>query len=411
MESKSSKQNIKTLGLLKEIDGNYYKEAVHARRNNRLVGWVNALSPVEILYAMDIIPIYPENHAAIIQARKMCPEIAGVAEAEGYSTDLCSYALCDIGSAISAESPVPGGLPRPDFLMLCNSQCGTLTKWFEVNSRRFDAPLFLIDIPYWGGKKPDKNAKNYVVRQFDELILFLEVLTGKSFDWDKFKEVLDISARTCEIWDYIIGLGRVVPSPLTVFDQFVAMSPIVAQRGTVTALEFYRKLKAELDLRVEEKVAAVPGEKYRLYWDNLPTWCSMRPFSEFLSAKKACLNANTYTWGWTKLAADPQRPFESWAETHLSALSLFYLGGRVKRLLEMIEEYKLNGFIIHLNRSCKVLSLDAIRLRDEVENISGVPGIVIEADHGDQRLFSESQVFGRLEAYFEILESKKQLTE
>jgi benzoyl-CoA reductase/2-hydroxyglutaryl-CoA dehydratase subunit BcrC/BadD/HgdB len=405
---KNNNRDIQTLGLLKEIDGNYYLEAAQAHQNGKHIAWVNATAPVEILYAMDVIPVYPENHAAIIQAKKTSPEISTYAEIEGYPIDLCSYALCDIGSTISGKSPLPGGLPKPDFLFLCNSQCGTLTKWFEVNSRRMDIPLYLIDMPSWSNDQPDQNSRDYVKRQFDEFILFLEGLTRKTFDWERFKEVLELSAKTCSLWNSIIEMGKAVPAPITVFEQFVAMSPVVTQRGTLTTLDFYRKLKSEMETRITEKTSAIPGERFRLYWDNLPIWCSIRTISEFLYSKKACLNSNSYTWGWTLLAPDPDDPFGSWAESHMHEFStMFNLNGRVKKLVEMADEYSLDGFIIHMNRSCKTLSLDSLQLKDRVEKISGVPGIVIEADHGDPRFFSEDQILERLESYFDILEQRK----
>jgi benzoyl-CoA reductase/2-hydroxyglutaryl-CoA dehydratase subunit BcrC/BadD/HgdB len=82
-----------------------------AKQNGKFVAYVNAFTPVELLYAMDIIPIYPENHAAIVGARKMSTDVVGAAESMGYSPDLCSYARCDLGSIKTGISPT-WGLPK-----------------------------------------------------------------------------------------------------------------------------------------------------------------------------------------------------------------------------------------------------------------------------------------------------------
>ena len=88
---------IEALRALKQINIDYYGAAHMAKENDKFIAYVNAFTPVELLYAMDVIPIYPENHAVIIGARKMTPELAAAAEGMGYSMDLCSYARCDLG--------------------------------------------------------------------------------------------------------------------------------------------------------------------------------------------------------------------------------------------------------------------------------------------------------------------------
>ncbi len=83
---------IQTLKKLKEINLQYYAAAHMARQNGKFIAYVNAFTPVELIYAMDMIPIYPENHAVVIAARHMSAETARAAEGMGYSMDLCSYA-------------------------------------------------------------------------------------------------------------------------------------------------------------------------------------------------------------------------------------------------------------------------------------------------------------------------------
>ena len=135
---------IKALKRIKQITTEYFTAAHMAKQTNKFVAYCNVFTPVEILYAMDMIPVYPENHAAILGARKMAPEVLPAAEGMGYSIDLCSYTRCDLGSIKTGISPT-WGLPKPDLLVVCNAQCGTITKWFEVLSRMYQVPMVLID--------------------------------------------------------------------------------------------------------------------------------------------------------------------------------------------------------------------------------------------------------------------------
>ena len=394
---------IQSLSLLKGINSRYYEEVRHAHELGKKIAFVNVFSPAELFYAMDIIPVYPENHAVFLQARKMTSQVTRFSEAEGYLPNICSYALCDIGSIYSGISPV-GGLPKPDFLYTSNCQCGTLTKWFEVLSRYYKVPLYLLDVPFSGREQFDPNAHAYVKSQVEKLVNFLEEMTGKAFDPDRLKEILRISEETCGYWKDVLESAVCIPSPLTVFDQFIAMAPIVSQRGCQVALDFYKKLKVELEERIRSKMGAVPTERYRLYWDNLPLWHDLKWLSDLLASFGACLTATIYTLPWTSLNVDLESPLESWATQYLTYFD-WHLERRVKLILELREKYSLNGFLYHANRSCKMLSLSAEEIRKAITGVTGIPGLVLDADHGDPRFYSLDQIRYRLETYLEILSS------
>ena len=130
-EKDKDQRKIKSAKKMREIMTTYYLEAMTARENNKKIAWITSGGPVEPLIAMDIIPIYPENHAAMIGASKMGEDLCVKAEEMGYSSDLCSYARSDISCAQVNGGPI-GGLPRPDMLVCCNNICGTVLKWYEV---------------------------------------------------------------------------------------------------------------------------------------------------------------------------------------------------------------------------------------------------------------------------------------
>jgi benzoyl-CoA reductase/2-hydroxyglutaryl-CoA dehydratase subunit BcrC/BadD/HgdB len=392
---------VTTLGLTKEISQFHYREAKDAHRSGRHVAWVNAIFPVEILYAMDIVPVYPENHAVMISAKKMAVELSQVAEGRGFSSDLCSYARCDLGSYYSGKSPIEG-LPRPDFLLTTNAQCGTLTKWFEVLSQEFQVPLILIDAPFPVDDFSEENSIHYVRSQLEQLIQVLEEGTGKSLRLKRLEEVLRISEETTALWKEILLLSKSIPSPWTVFDQTIAMSPIVNCRGLPIALEFYRKLKDEIRGRIERGIAAVPGENHRLFIGNLPIWHDLREFSESFYSHGVCVVASSYIRVWSDLSVSPEDPLGNWAEN----LVHFDLGidRRAKLIIEMLRDYSLDGFVLYSNRSCKIASFGIYDITNIVSGKTGIPGLIFDADHCDPRRYSRRQVRSRLESYFEVLD-------
>ncbi|MBW2057986.1 MAG: 2-hydroxyacyl-CoA dehydratase [Deltaproteobacteria bacterium] len=401
---KASRVEIQTLRLLKDINANHYEAAREAARQGRPVGYVSVFAPAELLLAMDIVSVYPENHAVFVQARKMTTEVVSPLERLGYQPGLCSYARCDMGSTFTGKSPV-GGLPKPDFFLTTNAQCSTLTKWFERMSEHFGVPLFLIDVPFTGGKPDDQHCKVFVRSQIAELIGFLEEITGKSLDPENLSRVVEISNQTTRLWKEIIESAMHVPSPISVFDQFISMAPIVAQRGTMVALEFYQTLKAEIDDRVTRGIGVVDNEKYRLYWDSLPLWHELKWLSDLLVSFKACLVSTIYTLPWADFWLDPKDPVSSWVEQYVHYFD-WHLDRRVELVVQLKEKYRLNGFIFHNDRSCKMFSTAIPEIRRIVQEKTGVAAYILEGDHGDPRFYSREQIEKGLTYYFEILRAR-----
>jgi len=383
---------------MKEMMSLYYLEAKNAADNNQKVAWITSGGPVELLIAMDVIPVYPENHAAMCGVTRMGVDLCEVAEQMGYSRDLCSYARTDIGSAVTGKSPIMG-LPKPDFLVCCNNICGTVTKWYEVLARLFDVPIVYFDAPFIHDELTD-NAAEYVKQQIKRAIEQMESILGRKFDMDRFAEVVTLSAEAAGIWGEILGICK---------NGFILMAPIVTLRGQQQVLDFYEILRQELQERVAGGVAAIPGEKYRLLWDNLPIWFKMRDLSEKFIDLQACVVASTYLNAWAATRLDATEPIGGLARTYASAFvnqSIIY---RAKLMRDIVADYSIDGVIFHSNRSCRPYSLGQYDIKEILTKWTGVPGILIEADMNDERSYAEGPVFTRLEAFIETLKPRREV--
>lgn len=392
---------------MKDMMSAYYLEAKNAADNDRKVAWITGGGPVELLIAMDVIPVYPENHAAMCGAFKMGVELCEIAEQRGYSRDICSYARCDIGSAITGKSPIMG-LPRPDFLLCCNNTCGIVTKWYEVLQRFFDVPLVFIDAPFIHDDLTE-NGVAYMKRQIHRAIKQMESILGRSFDMQRFTDIVMLSGKATRLWGEVLATCKNRPSPMTAFDGYILMAPIVTLRGTQQVVDFYEMLREELEGRLLNGVAAVPAEKYRLLWDNLPVWFKLRDLSEMFIQRKACVAASTYLNGWVSYELDARDPIDSIARAYASAFINESLEHRAKLLREIVEQYSIDGVIFHSNRSCRPYSLGQYDIKEMLTEWTGVPGILVEADMNDERAYAEGPMLNRLEAFMETLEPRREV--
>ena len=400
------KIKIKSAKKMREIMTTYYLDAMTAKDNGKNVAWITSGGPVEPLIAMDIIPIYPENHGAMLGASKMSEEFCVKAEDMGYSSDLCSYARADISCAVFKGGPI-GGLPEPDMLICCNNICGTVMKWYEIQARHFNVPLFILDTPICHtGYLPE--IARYVRTQLDEYISFLEKITGRAFNREKLAQVGKLSLEGQKLWQKVLNTTTHKPSPLSAFDAFFFLALIVTLRGTQTAVDFYQELLTEMEQRIKEGISIVPGEKYRLLWDNLPVWYQLKWLAGKFSDHGACLVADTYTSAWcgTIQYIDENNFLDSMAEAYTRIYLNIGVDQMADKVLEMIKFYDVDGFVMHSNRSCKPYSFGQMDIQRIVQEKAGIPVLMIEADMTDPRSFSQSQVETRIDAFMEIIKNR-----
>lgn len=386
----------------KELISRHYLAGRYARGHQK-GAWVTSGAPVELLKALGFYVLYPENHAALCGTARVVVEIASEAEGAGYSRDICSYARTDIGAMLSGKTPV-GRLPRPDLLLACTNICQTVLYWYRVLADHFGVPLILIDTPFIYTEAAD-HALAYVQRQLEEAVPVAEKAAGRSLDMRRLREVGRLSQQASQLWLEILQRCRHRPSPISVFDQFIQMAPIVEMRGDPVTVDFYAAMLREVDERIARGIGVVKEEKRRLLWDNLPIWYRLRYLAEFLGQHGVAIVASTYTNAWGELAhlVDPERPFESMARTYMYPILNRGTGDKLRTMQQMIEEYGLDGVILHSDRSCKPYSIGQIDQRDRLIRQAGVPALLLEADHDDPRAFSEEQVANRLSAFLEML--------
>ncbi len=400
-------QNPKTLQelssntRLRKIMQSYYLKAKLSWLFRKKLCWITSGGPVELLIALGVTPIYPENHGAMIGATKMGGELCDVAEQMGYSRDLCSYFRSDVGQAVTKKSPIKG-LPRPDFMLCCNNICGTVMKWYEVQARYFNVPLIILDTPYnYDGET--KELITYVSDQFMEIIPELEKASGHKFTEKNFLHVAEYANEAINLWNEILSVCEHVPAPMTCFDAFFYLAPIVTLRGTKIVVDYYKKLKQELTYLAENNISPFKEEKYRLVWDNLPIWYKMRRLSKVFSLHGACLVGDTYTNAWADNDINPDKPYETMARAYATVYLNRNVDARIENLIKMIKKYKAHGFVMHSNRSCKPYSFGQLDIKEEVTRRTGLPGLMIEADMTDQRAYSDEQAETRIQAFVETM--------
>ena len=248
----------------------------------------------------------------------------------------------------------------------------------------------------------------YVKRQIEDMIAVAEEIAGRSLDEKHFEDVMTNARRGAELWLEVLNRSQHHPAPMTAFDGFIHMGPIVDMRGEAVTVAYYERLLAELDERIERGIGAIKQERYRVLWDNLPIWFKIGEFSKWLAERGVNVVASTYTFAWGELAPmiDPTRPLDSMARVYLHPILNRSTGHKLDSMKRIVDEFELDGVILHSDRSCKPYSLGQIDQRDRLVKTLGVPALLLEADHNDPRDYSDEQGSNRLEAFVEMMEAR-----
>jgi bcr-type benzoyl-CoA reductase subunit B len=406
-QQEREKQQVSAQELSKQLTEAYLNDARTANERGRYVAYATAVSPVELLVAHDVIPVYPENHAAACLTKRMGTELSQAMEQKGYTSHLCAYARSDLGYRITGKS-ARGGIPEPAFLLACNAQCFTLTKWFEVLSRQYKAPLFVFDTPQWiADAAARKEIIKYCVIQLRELIAALEQLTKKRFDYDRLAEVMVFSREASLLYGKFLNMAAYRPSPISIFDALIHMAIIVYLRGTPQCVDYYRTLCAEVQAKADQGIGAVANEHFRLYWENLPIWFKFRDHFNLLASYGANILTSLYVHAWCYDIDTAKDPLETLAENYCTVFSNRILEERAEMALNLFQRYALDGSLMFVNRSCKAVSFAVYQLKEIIAAKTGTPALIFESDMGDQRFYSETQIKTRIEAFLETLQRRR----
>ncbi len=368
----------------------------------RKVAWCTSVGPAEILRAMGFEVFFPENHGAMLGATRVCMDTIPVANANGYSPEICSYLTSDVGAYMKGITPLTKAfgieeIPRPDVLVYNTNQCKDVMHWFEYYAEEFDCPIFGIHPPT---NLPDIRQEyiDDVARQFEELINFLEPIMGAPMDPEKLKQCVALSREATNLWSEVLDMARLKPSPLTFFDGTIYMGPIVVLRGTQIAVDYYRDLLAEL----KDKPAAVENERKRIYWDGMPVWGRLRNLSNIFSENNACVVASTYCNSWVFPDFDPKDPLASMAKAYIKIFINRNDHFKEDYIEKMVEDFNIDGVVFMAARTCPNNSNAYYNLPRKLKN-KGIPTIIIDGDLCDLRCYSDEQSTTLIEAFLETI--------
>ncbi len=427
---------LDTASLNNRMVNDYWTSVFNAKQEGRLVCWYEGVAINPLMQAADVSWVHGEAWSALLAARNNEVKPQQAAENRGYLKELCSYARTHIGCGVMAQrreeqdsgtfaDALAGGqlaerVPVPDFFISAYPYCSTGQQWDEMLFRLFGkkVPVFNISIPWVWGNKPDarylsgaefKDATQFIVRQLRECIKFIESRTGRPYDFDKLCEIMAYTKEAGRLRMEAMALCRAKPAPASFFDWTTSLAPVNFVAGGPAIVDYFRKVKEEIEIRITARVGTIPRERYRLFWDGIMNWNKIGWLANKFAGMDAAMVAGRYThmgfWHEHE-CIDVKDPLEGMAINYLVCPINLSAPLMVEQIVRLCREYEIDGLVLHAARTCRAFSNPQFLIAEAVQKQLGLPVAMIEGDMVDESFYKDELINSRVEAMLEAADSR-----
>ena len=175
--------------------------------------------------------------------------------------------------------------------------------------------------------------------------------------------------------------------------------------GTKELVDIYKLLCEELLLRVKNHTGALKNEQHRILWRNLRPYYNNDILSYLEFEKQAVVAWEEVNYmHWDKL--DPQKPYRSLARKLFSNPPVGPIQHWLDFTFRAIEEYRIDGIVEFAHWGCRHLNSSSQILKKNLEG-KNIPFLIIDSDGVDSRNWSSGQIKTRIDAFIEILNTRK----
>jgi len=430
-EKKKVINRLKSMYPLRAKVNETYLKSIEAVKSGKPAAWamLNFYYGDPILKAMDAEVVYPENYGALAAAFGVAQQYLEQAYADGFPTHLCGYSLAGIGytsrmmrefkGEVPPEAPL-GGMPKPLFLLSSSAICDARYKWFQALGRYMDVPVWTLESPSPGVNElfiegASEAMVNMGVKHLKDFVAFVERILGKKMDWSRLDETVDLMIEVNRVWYEVNELRKAKPCPMHSRDFWSAMPAALFLAGDLKdSLHLYQNMYQEVKDRVDNHVGAIPEEKYRLVFAELPPWHSLGFFNKLAERGwNFVIESFGYHPPIPLDLSGISDPLERITRFNLQFFTGYAEDARQKNVpnasfaypyIKFAREWKCDGAMLHPLISCRSASTHLPYVANTLMENLKVPSLAIEGDIVDLRLFNPEDALAKAEPFEETME-------
>lgn len=222
-------------------------------------------NPAEIFTAMDLhwYFLFKQSFAGGLPNPHMMEDLEAL-DHMPVASDVCTLirlALHYLDAGLVPKPTVYLGIVEP-----CDGIAGVHEAIRTHRSWR-DVPSWAPDSIYWD----DDASLTYFANEFKEMVKFLTEHTGKKFDLDRLREVVQETNKQYALWQEHAELKRAIPCPHRNMMSMQCFSQTNFEGGGRPEITgWFKDLVADAEMRVKENRPEVASQKIRVLWFDIP---------------------------------------------------------------------------------------------------------------------------------------------
>ena len=434
---------LKTMYELRAYVDSMYEGGREAEDEGKPVAWGMLSIPTQILTAMGVEVVFPENYGTICASSGAAAPFLERAESEGFPSHMCGYCrnglgyaarMADLDGKIPPEAP-GGGLAKPDLLVGSGAVCDARYKFFQALGRYLDVPVYILEAPAAGQRESlnegaYEHTVQFLIKEYKQFVTFLEKFLGKKMDWDKIGEIQG-TKELDTVWWNINQLRRERPCPMNSRDFWSSMSGALYKAGDTDEMTvLYKKMYDEVKDRVDRGIAGINREeKYRLTFQGLPPWHSLGFFDQLADRGWNFVHESSYhparpvdvdvshisdpmeryvRSNSRSLAAIIDRDFEPEEAAEIKE-EILRQGFSNRLAAKNVREFRCDGAFLHPMLTCRAFTAPLFLYQKQIMDVYKVPSLILEGDIVDLTLFDPVAGLKKAEAFEEIMDYYKEV--
>ncbi len=353
----------------------------------------------QLFYAFECGPLCLEFYPSFFTRTNMnvVYEFLERAEEAGVPSDVCSTDRFIIGAALSGE------LPTNSFFVTSCSPCDGTRIAYPILHKLLECPMLYLDAPF----RYDKEAVRYYARQLkDRLIPFLEQVTGRKFDIDRFRETVIESNKAYELLTEIHDTYTARPAPHPGLLRIVPYGSYIAGAGHPRLTETLKIVSEDAARRVREGRTQGPfPEKHRVLWVHVPPTYDAELFNwmEQQLGAMVVMNSLSSTAILEPIdtsSLDSMLEGVAWQGLDMTmSLMRFDTEKLINFSLHAYDHYRCDCMIVTQHIGCNSIC-GARGLIREVCRKRDIPVLFLEFDYNDDRVLPPELMRTQLEEFF-----------
>jgi len=355
----------------------------------------------QLFYAFDCAPLCMETYPMRFTAtqKHVVHEFLDAAESSGLPSDVCSTDRFLVGAALSGE------FPKNAFFVTCSGPCDGTRIAYPIMQKALDVPTLFLELP----STYERESARWYGRQIrTELIPFLEEVTGKKFDLDRFREIIEESNRAYELMLDVYDTYTTTPMPVPATLRGFPWEMFLAAAGHPGATKSIQLFHAEVMRRLKEGIPNPIEEKHRVIWGHVPPTFDPLFFDWLEKELKVSMVMHMLSGSAILRPIDTtnvETMFEGYAWQGLDmTMSLMRFDSRkiLEYTMKLYNQYRCDSVIMTQHVGCNSICGAGGIMRRYFQK-EGIPALFLELDYNDDRVVSGDNLKNQIEEFFSTI--------